>query len=129
MYRHFASQKKILPEPPELPEGPDAPEPMATSPILVNDMRVVEVEVERRMLLDRLRVFLRQCLEENEKYLRIIEEHFLNGESFKELAQKWKCTAAILHLHKFRALEKLRECLKELNLDVEDWLSSASATT
>jgi DNA-directed RNA polymerase specialized sigma24 family protein len=81
------------------------------------------------MLLNRLRAFLRQCLEENEKYLRIIEEHFLKGESFKELAQRWNCTAAILHLHKFRALEKLRECLQSLNLDIEDWLNSASGTT
>jgi RNA polymerase sigma factor (sigma-70 family) len=129
MYRHFAKNKKTLPEPPQQSEGPDAPEPMATSLASVNDIRVVEVEVERRMLLNRLRAFLRQCLEENEKYLRIIEEHFLKGESFKELAQRWNCTAAILHLHKFRALEKLRECLQSLNLDIEDWLNSASGTT
>jgi len=128
-YRHFADQKKTMPPPPELSAGHDNPEPMAASPTLVNDIRVMEVEIERRMLLERVHTFLRECLEENEKYLRIIEEHFLNGKSFRELAQRWKCTAASLHLHKFRALKKLRDCLRGLNPEFEDWLNSASATT
>lgn len=108
----FRSYKRKPPESDRGPEAEDAADsdPAEKYPEAAPDLRATETQAEHHLLYERVRAAIRRCLENNDRYIRIIEEHCLDGKSFRELAQQWQCTAARLHLIKHRALEKLKNC-------------------